>query len=175
MNILLVGSPGPHLAAAEAAASHHGHTRTLFEPFTTADYVSQAEGHDLVIAVKAHDVLPLGPAPLWVVHDSLLPRWRGCAPVAHGLLAGDTAFGATLLRANERPDEGEILQQRRLHPDPGPGETAREIQVRMVPLYYDLVFSALRAPTYGKRLPRPKGAPIGPAALRAADYDVRLP
>jgi len=43
------------------------------------------------------------------LHASLLPAWRGAAPVAHTLLAGDPVTGVTLMRMNEGLDTGPIL------------------------------------------------------------------
>jgi len=46
------------------------------------------------------------------LHFSLLPRWRGAAPVQHALLAGDAATGVTTMRMDEGMDTGQILEQR---------------------------------------------------------------
>ena len=43
------------------------------------------------------------------VHASLLPRWRGAAPVAHAILAGDAETGVTIMRMDEQLDHGPIL------------------------------------------------------------------
>ena len=48
------------------------------------------------------------------LHASLLPRWRGAAPVAHAILAGDAWTGATAMLMDEGLDTGPILAQRRL-------------------------------------------------------------
>lgn len=47
------------------------------------------------------------------VHASLLPRWRGAAPVAHAILAGDRETGVTLMEGTAALDEGPILAQER--------------------------------------------------------------
>ena len=47
------------------------------------------------------------------VHASLLPRWRGAAPVAHAILAGDRQTGVTLMEGTAALDEGPILAQER--------------------------------------------------------------
>jgi methionyl-tRNA formyltransferase len=60
----------------------------------------------------------LVPAPLlerhlWLnVHPSLLPRWRGAAPVERAIMAGDTTTGVTLIRLVEELDAGPIAAQR---------------------------------------------------------------
>ncbi|MEX0953465.1 MAG: methionyl-tRNA formyltransferase [Nitriliruptoraceae bacterium] len=46
------------------------------------------------------------------LHFSLLPRWRGAAPVQHALRAGDTTTGVTVFRLDEGMDTGPILRQR---------------------------------------------------------------
>ena len=43
------------------------------------------------------------------VHASLLPRWRGAAPIERALLAGDKVSGVTIMQMNEGLDEGDIL------------------------------------------------------------------
>ena len=45
----------------------------------------------------------------WNVHFSLLPRWRGAAPVQHSLLAGDTQTGITVFRIVEKLDAGPVF------------------------------------------------------------------
>ncbi len=47
------------------------------------------------------------------VHASLLPRWRGAAPIAHAILAGDGETGITLMEGTAGLDEGPILAQER--------------------------------------------------------------
>ena len=47
------------------------------------------------------------------VHASLLPRWRGAAPVAHAILAGDAETGVTLMEGIAELDAGAILATRR--------------------------------------------------------------
>lgn len=43
------------------------------------------------------------------VHASLLPRWRGAAPIAHSILAGDKETGVTIMKMDEQLDHGPIL------------------------------------------------------------------
>ena len=46
------------------------------------------------------------------VHPSLLPRWRGAAPIERALLAGDRSTGVSIMRVDEGLDTGDILYQR---------------------------------------------------------------
>lgn len=48
--------------------------------------------------------------PMWNVHFSLLPRWRGAAPVARAILAGDTVTGVSIMELEETLDTGGILR-----------------------------------------------------------------
>ncbi|MGI8945504.1 MAG: methionyl-tRNA formyltransferase [Thermoleophilaceae bacterium] len=52
------------------------------------------------------------------VHPSLLPRWRGAAPVERALEAGDRATGVSIMRPNAELDEGPVFLQRRAAIDP---------------------------------------------------------
>lgn len=52
------------------------------------------------------------PSHGWLnIHFSLLPRWRGAAPVQHALLAGDSRTGVTIFRLDEGLDTGDVLAQ----------------------------------------------------------------
>ncbi len=59
-------------------------------------------------------LLGLAPHGAINIHASLLPRWRGAAPIQRALLAGDTETGITLIRMDEGLDTGPILAQRRI-------------------------------------------------------------
>lgn len=50
-----------------------------------------------------------------VVHPSLVPRWRGAAPVERALMAGETELGVCSLRMTAGVDEGPIGDERRVH------------------------------------------------------------
>lgn len=70
-------------------------------------------GIDLAIVVAYGHLLPawmLDSCPLgvWNLHFSLLPRWRGAAPVNHAILAGDVATGVALMRLTPGLDEGPV-------------------------------------------------------------------
>lgn len=48
------------------------------------------------------------------IHPSLLPRWRGAAPIQHTMLAGDQETGVSIMQLNEGLDSGPILKQKKL-------------------------------------------------------------
>src|SRR6185312_13316432 len=47
------------------------------------------------------------------IHGSLLPRWRGAAPIQRALLAGDAETGITIMQLDEGLDTGPMLLERR--------------------------------------------------------------
>lgn len=48
------------------------------------------------------------------VHPSILPRWRGAAPIQHAILAGDTETGVTIMQVDEGWDTGAIIAQTKI-------------------------------------------------------------
>lgn len=79
--------------------------------------------------------------PMINLHFSLLPRWRGAAPVERAILAGDRTTGACIMRVMEGLDTGEVY--RRCEIDIGDTETAVELRNRLlneaIPLLLDVV------------------------------------
>jgi methionyl-tRNA formyltransferase len=66
------------------------------------------------------------------VHASLLPKYRGAAPVAWAIYHGETRTGVTIIRMSVYLDAGDILAQQAL--DISPEETAGELEARLAPL-----------------------------------------
>jgi methionyl-tRNA formyltransferase len=73
-----------------------------------------------VLIVVAYGLL-LPPATLTIprlgclnIHASLLPRWRGAAPIQRAILAGDSATGVTIMQLDQGLDTGPLLAQRRV-------------------------------------------------------------
>jgi methionyl-tRNA formyltransferase len=65
-------------------------------------------------------------------HASLLPRWRGAAPMQHAILAGDATTGVSVMRVEKEMDAGAWLLQRTLAI--GAEETAGELALRLAAL-----------------------------------------
>ena len=78
------------------------------------------------------DVINAGSMGAINVHASLLPKYRGAAPVAHAILNGETITGVTIIRISTGLDAGDMLAQVSL--DILPGETAGELESRLAPL-----------------------------------------
>jgi methionyl-tRNA formyltransferase len=75
------------------------------------------------------------------MHFSLLPRWRGAAPVERAILAGDTETGVCLMRIDEGLDTGGVYAS--ASTPIGAGETAGELGARLVALGTDLLLEHL--------------------------------
>jgi methionyl-tRNA formyltransferase len=97
-------------------------------------------------------VLEALPAGYVNVHFSLLPRWRGAAPVERALLAGDTETGVCLMRLEAGLDTGPIYVCERI--TIGPEETAGELRERLVRLGTDLLLAHIE--DIPKREPTPQ-------------------
>lgn len=75
------------------------------------------------------------------VHASLLPRWRGAAPVAHAILAGDAETGVTIMRMDEQLDHGPVLS--RWATPIGEREDAVALTARLADMGADLLVRTL--------------------------------
>ncbi|GAC1456870.1 MAG: methionyl-tRNA formyltransferase [Candidatus Limnocylindrales bacterium] len=106
------------------------------------------------------------------VHASLLPRWRGAAPVAHAILAGDTETGVTLMEGIAALDAGAILASRRtpVRPD----EDAGELAVRLAALGGELLRERLGDYLGGQIRPHPQDAAGVTWAPKLTSADGRL-
>ena len=99
--------------------------------------------------------------PMVNVHFSLLPRWRGAAPVERALLAGDKETGVCLMALDEGLDTGPVYTCETV--EIGPEETADELRAKLVEVGTGLLVDRLRTglgephvqegePTYAAKL-----------------------
>jgi methionyl-tRNA formyltransferase len=90
------------------------------------------------------------------VHASLLPRWRGAAPIERAILAGDAETGVTIMQMDRGLDTGPILLA---EPIPiGPRTTAAELYDVMAERGAALLLQALEGFAAGQIVPRPQPA-----------------
>ncbi len=146
---------------------------------TPARLRTDAEQHaafaalDLDAAVVAAYGLILPPAMLDAprrgclnIHASLLPRWRGAAPIQAAVLAGDTETGITIMQMDPGLDTGAMLLQGRL--PIGPRTIAAELHDSLAALGATLILQTLQNPpaatpqpqegaTYAAKLTRDSG------------------
>ncbi len=88
------------------------------------------------------------------VHGSLLPRWRGAAPVARAVMNGDHETGVTTMLLDEGMDTGPILLQQRT--PIGAEETAEEVEVRLAVMGAQLAVESVQGLLEGTLSPRPQ-------------------
>ena len=88
------------------------------------------------------------------IHASLLPRWRGAAPIQRAILAGDTETGISIMQMDSGLDTGPVLLERRI-----PIErtaTSGTLHERLAKLGADGLLEALREIVAGTSHPRPQ-------------------
>ena len=106
-------------------------------------------GEDVVV-VAAYGVLIPEPAldrALWLnVHPSLLPRWRGAAPIERALMAGDRETGVTIHRTSAELDAGPIAAQRAF--PIGEDDDFGSISARAAELAAELLDEVLPEPSF---------------------------
>lgn len=88
------------------------------------------------------------------LHASLLPRWRGAAPIQRAIMAGDAETGVMAMRMEEGLDTGPVGMAERLAI--GPDETAGELHDRLSRLGADLMARAVAAVGRGSLTFRPQ-------------------
>lgn len=96
------------------------------------------------------------------VHFSLLPRWRGAAPVERAILAGDSSTGVCLMRPTEELDAGPVYACQTT--SIGEGETAAELRGRLAVMGASLLCRRLeeRGPSLGSPTPQSGEATLAP-------------
>ncbi|UCH75818.1 MAG: methionyl-tRNA formyltransferase [Rhodospirillales bacterium] len=119
-------------------------------PETLRDAASQAEFASLepdLAVVAAYGLIlpePVLAAPrhgCLNIHASLLPRWRGAAPIQRAILAGDRETGITIMRMDEGLDTGPMLLQERV--PIGPDTDAGELHDTLAALGAEMIVEAL--------------------------------
>ncbi|MGC4088874.1 MAG: methionyl-tRNA formyltransferase [Polyangiaceae bacterium] len=88
------------------------------------------------------------------LHASLLPRYRGAAPIQWAIIRGETESGITLMQVDEGLDSGPMFSHHRL--PIGPDETAGELGERLARLAADVVEADLAEVVAGKRVAAPQ-------------------
>ena len=134
----------------------------------TADLDADAD----TIVVAAYGLLipeALLEQTLWLnVHPSLLPRWRGAAPVERAIMAGDSETGVTIHRTTKELDAGPIAAQRAFAI--GPEEDAGGVYTRAAEVAVDLLDEVLAGASEWTQQPA-AGATYA-EKIRAVDRDI---
>jgi hypothetical protein len=121
---------GRHLTVSPVKEAALAHRFPLAQPQTLRDAATLevlAGWEPEVLVVVAYGlllpeaVLNLPPLGCLNIHASLLPRWRGAAPIQRAILAGDAETGISIMRMDPGLDTGPVLIQRRARPTWGCG------------------------------------------------------
>ncbi len=141
----------------------------VWQPAKPREIVDELRALDLdACAVVAYgallpkDVLEAGGRGMVNLHFSLLPRWRGAAPVQHALRAGDEVTGVTTFVLDEGMDTGPVLD--RVEVPIEPDESAGQLLERLAEIGAPVLVDSLRRLVAGERpTPQPdEGATLAP-------------
>ena len=115
-----------------------------------ADEQAKLEAYQPDILVVVAYGMILSPAVLAIprlgcinVHASLLPRWRGAAPIQRAIFAGDTETGVTIMQMAKGLDTGDMLAK--VATPIGANETAAELHDRLAPLGNETLLEVIEA------------------------------
>jgi len=138
------------------------------EKLKNEEFLSQlaASKADLFIVV-AFRMLPeavwkMPPLGTFNLHASLLPQYRGAAPIHHAIMNGETETGLTTFFLRQEIDTGEIIFQEKMAI--GPEETTGELHDRMKIAGAGLVLKTVKAIAEGKLLTRDQNSMADPSA-----------
>ena len=136
--------PSPVQARADAMGLPVRHPRTLRDADAQAAFA--ALGADIAVVVAYGLILPQAvldaPARGCLnIHASLLPRWRGAAPIQRAIMAGDAETGVCIMRMEAGLDTGPVLLRRAIAI--GAEETAGELFARLGALGAEAIVDAL--------------------------------
>lgn len=146
----------------------------IFQPVKIKDQKAIEEIHaltpDVIVVMAYGQILPRGVLQIPKIaclnlHASLLPRWRGAAPIQAAIAAGDRESGITVMYMDEGLDTGDILLQRAI--DILPADTGGSLHDRLAKVAPELVLEALELVAKGS-------APRTPQDSAVATYAPKL-
>lgn len=124
--------------------------KTLKTPEAQAEFAALKADAAIVVAYGLILPKPVLDAPrlgCFNVHASLLPRWRGAAPINRAVMAGDKESGVTIMQMDEGLDTGAMAMMDRL--PISADMTAGELHDALAPLGADLMMRAIAAAERG--------------------------
>jgi methionyl-tRNA formyltransferase len=136
---------------------------SMIQPRSLQDQTAMAKLEawrpDLIVVtafgqILRKEVLDLPPLGSLNVHASLLPRWRGAAPIQAAILNGDQHSGVTIMRMDAGIDTGPLLSQRRV--PIAPDDTAGSLSTKLAQQGANLLIETLPAYLSGELQPTPQ-------------------
>lgn len=151
----------PRASAVHEAATELGlpvHTPATLKPAAERDRLAQLRPDLAVVAayglILPQAILEVPRLGCINLHASLLPRWRGAAPIQRALLAGDAATGVTVFQIESTLDSGPILAMERI--PIADDATAATLHDDLAVLAARMVGPAVDTLAAGRALPRPQ-------------------
>ena len=141
---------GMKLASSEVKQLAQERGFPVFQPATLKDPQAQQRirdaGADAMIVAAYGLILPIPVLELFPygcinIHASILPRWRGAAPIQRALLAGDAETGVSIMRMEAGLDTGPVYLVRSL--EIAAGDTAGSLHDKLAALGADTIVAAL--------------------------------
>jgi len=150
-------SPSPMKRAAIAASVPVHQPEKIRSP--EARQLLQQLAPDCIVIIAYGQIIPAAllniPKLGWInLHASLLPKYRGAAPINWAIANGETQTGLTTMRIDAGMDTGPMLLQEEI--DIAPEETAPELTASMAEAGAPLMLDTLRGLAGGKLVPRPQ-------------------
>jgi methionyl-tRNA formyltransferase len=156
---------GRQLTASPVKMLATAHNYPIYQPKTlrteTAIAAFKALAPDVLVVVAYGLILPKAILDIprygcLNVHASLLPRWRGAAPIQRAVEAGDRETGITIMQMDEGLDTGDMLVKHTCSIEPS--ETSQTLHDKMIPIAQTALWEALSALKQGSPL-KPQAQP----------------
>lgn len=148
---------------------------TLKTPEAQAAFAAHEADAAVVVAYGLILPQPILDAPregAFNLHASILPRWRGAAPIQRAVMEGDRETGVAVMKMEAGLDTGPVAMEERVAI--GPDETAGELHDRLARLGADLMVRALAALGKGVLDLRPQSADGVTYARKIANEETRI-
>ncbi|MDO4430828.1 MAG: methionyl-tRNA formyltransferase [Lonepinella koalarum] len=152
---------GKKLQASAVKLLAEQHQIPVYQPKSLRNAEAQAElqalNADVMVVVAYGLILPKAvlDAPrlgCLNVHGSILPRWRGAAPIQRAIWAGDTQTGVTIMQMNEGLDTGDMLHK--VYCEISPTETSESLYHKLAELAPPALIEVLDELDSGKFVPQ---------------------
>lgn len=154
---------------------------SVYQPTSLKDadvqaQLSRLDARLMVVAayglILPRPVLEIFPAGCINIHASLLPRWRGAAPIQRALMAGDRQTGICIMQMDEGLDTGPVLLSRALAIEPD--DTGGSLHDKLAELGAELIVTALVQLDAGVLEARPQAIEGATYAKKITKDDARV-
>ncbi|MDH4284935.1 MAG: methionyl-tRNA formyltransferase, partial [Gallionellaceae bacterium] len=106
------------------------------------------------------------------IHASLLPRWRGAAPIQRAILAGDAETGITIMQMDAGLDTGDMLLKRACPIEVQ--DTAQTLHDKLAPMGAEAIVAALRLLEQGQLTPEPQDGSLATYAAKLTKEEAHI-